>query len=268
MYSYIRDKMRRSDLQFTDMRLLLLFLAPLAAEGSILGAIHKVLAYYGHQDELSDNFIFGILLTQVKRFEDSLKLLRKPDLKLNSPKRPSYVLETNLIHGSPGITNATHCLLEAMVRTQISNFCLIQMADIEARGYTLSHQAIFYSIASSLLTFPIVEELIKQRCQKMLSEVNYAWDNDMPYTLQDLIVEEVGVCGMNNYQEFLTEPMLNFILSLQRQEGCFAVFRDGQLDKCHEHLSAVSMFALSMFLYKQNENQNITQDYYLLDEMN
>ncbi|CAH1395914.1 unnamed protein product [Nezara viridula] len=284
--------MRRSR-QLADMRLLLLFLVPLVAEGSILGAIHSLLNY-NEKHEPSEDFLFGAILAKgqlsatkvvnkdiandieilkeiidrifekngrfyinkdsVGRVEESMKILKKDGVeRLRTEGDLPYDLEYNFQYGTPSMFNSTVCITEAFLANKITDFCLSQMTDESARGYTLSHQVLYFSLAASMSPLPFTRDLLDKRCARVLTEVTSALRNGLPVKFRDLFVEEVAVCGLSNYSEFLTKPVLDFILSLQHPNGCFSLA--GPLDKCNEHLSAVSMLALTNFLYAHSQGK-------------
>ncbi|CAH1395911.1 unnamed protein product [Nezara viridula] len=275
------------------MRLLLLFLVPIVAEGSILGAIHSLLNY-NEGNEASDDFLFGAILAKGqlsatklvnKDIENDIEILKhkidkiidkngrfyinrnseervatsmkklKKDVLL--PLKPEdylpYDLQYNFLYGTPSMFNSTVCITEALLGDRITDFCLSQMTDESARGYTLSHQVLYFSLAAAMSPLPFTRDLLDKRCGRVLTEVNTILKNGMPLKLRDLFVEDVAVCGLSNYPEFLTNRVLDFILSLQHSSGCFSP--GGPLKNCDEHLSAVSMLALTNFLYSHSEGK-------------
>ncbi|XP_014262383.1 UPF0764 protein C16orf89 homolog [Cimex lectularius] len=163
-----------------------------------------------------------------------------------------YSVNEYLEYGSPSRSDSDMCLLGMLIDGEFKTECETIEKDPNAKGYTLIHQAIYFTLKSYLDEKEIQSsrEIVHSLCERILTENRQIMKNGFPLKLQDLFVEQVAVCGLNQYREFLTDSTLRMILSLQTSRGCFAM-REKQKHlqvNCQTHLSAVCSAALSNFL--------------------
>ncbi|KAF6202010.1 hypothetical protein GE061_004406 [Apolygus lucorum] len=180
-------------------------------------------------------------------------LMKKPLVKsLPLPSVPApYELENGLEEGSPTRAESDTCLLGLLIDGIVAEGCETLERDPHARGYTLLHQGIYFTIKSHLkLEEVTAQEEIRRICARMLGENRQIRRMGFPSTLQDLFVEQVAVCGVNKFSEFLTDGTVRMIQSLQTSRGCFSMIEKGSRlsIECYNHLSSVAAAAIATFL--------------------
>ncbi|BES98525.1 chromosome 16 open reading frame 89 [Nesidiocoris tenuis] len=180
-------------------------------------------------------------------------MMKKPQIKslpLPTVQAP-YELENGLEEGSPTRAESDTCLLGLLIDGIVADGCETLERDSKARGYTLLHQGIYFTIKAHLKFDEVTaQEEIRRICAQMLAENRQIRRMGFPTTLQDLFVEQVAVCGVNKFGEFLTDGTVRMIQSLQTSRGCFALIEKGKrlsID-CYNHLSSVAAAAIATFL--------------------
>ncbi|XP_046844708.1 UPF0764 protein C16orf89 homolog [Xenia sp. Carnegie-2017] len=134
-----------------------------------------------------------------------------------SDKCMSEVIGTNL--------NNTKCT--------VTKDCMKMMTNKNFIDYGPTHQVLFltlaiifrcetkYSPVLKQLSGYDVHGLIQNRCGRVMSEMLRLERLGIPVGSRDLYIEQVMVCGMHGFAEFLTFKRLYNVLSWQRKVGCF-----------------------------------------------
>ncbi|PNF17310.1 hypothetical protein B7P43_G04993 [Cryptotermes secundus] len=145
-----------------------------------------------------------------------------------------------LLSGRPNETESDSCI-SLLIHPQLcgtSPSCWNIMAnkDEEIHGYSLTHRLLYLQIARQLgcggrVEFADSEAAIRSLCSDILVELKRIVELQVPAGFWDLFLEEVSLCGMEGFAEFLNPLFIDWILPLQTPAGCFADrVQDGWLD--------------------------------------
>lgn len=86
----------------------------------------------------------------MKRVARGIVGLKQEERSLSQHRNLEYSLEENLLAGAPTPKESTLCILEAILDDRVSGSCYDQETDSRAKGYTLSHQAIYFLLSSAV----------------------------------------------------------------------------------------------------------------------
>lgn len=185
----------------------------------------------------------------------TLGKLRSPS-EQNHTSRGSYGNKHNLtrkqkmfllLTGRPNESQSDYCigLLASPERCGTSPTCWDIMAnkDEEVHGYCLTHRLLYLQVARQLgcgnhVEFSGIEKSIRNFCSDILVEMYHIIDLGVPAGFRDLFIEQVSLCGIEGFAEFLNPLYLDWVLSLQAPTGCFAeVANEGWLDGSKKPIS-------------------------------
>ncbi|XP_021935604.1 uncharacterized protein LOC110837606 isoform X2 [Zootermopsis nevadensis] len=145
-----------------------------------------------------------------------------------------------LLSGRPNEMQSDHCisLLVSPKLCGTSPTCwdIMTSKDEETHGYSLTHRLLYLQIARQLgcgnrAEFADTDASIRNLCSDILVELYRIIELKVPVGFRDLFLEQIGLCGMEGFAEFLNPVYMNWILPLQTPSGCFAdKIRHGWLD--------------------------------------
>ncbi|XP_055507876.1 UPF0764 protein C16orf89 homolog [Leucoraja erinacea] len=170
--------------------------------------------------------------------------------------------------------------------------CRKMMTTVNCADYSLSHQLLYLIIAEIKDCTDIVklgkavsiQHLKKVYCTNMMKINLEIEDEDFPLHRRDLFMENIMLCGMIGYSDFIKTQWLEAILSWQNPTGCYLridlgrsvqptekernaftkhkrVKRRDRLmsDNCTSHLTGIAAGALGVFLRFYGISQNVRE---------
>lgn len=118
---------------------------------------------------------------------------------------------------------------------QVSDECWRLISSEGARGYTLTHQALFLQLGEVQGCTQVLlkrleesnidgglEQIYNRICSDMYPEMTAMEEKGQSSMHRDLYMEQAMVCGSIGYKDFLSQGRLKQILSWQRKDGCFS----------------------------------------------
>ncbi|XP_015769316.1 PREDICTED: UPF0764 protein C16orf89-like [Acropora digitifera] len=118
---------------------------------------------------------------------------------------------------------------------QVSDECWRLISSEGARGYTLTHQALFLQLGEVQGCTQVLlkrleesniegglEQIYNRICSDMYPEMTAMEQKGQSSMHRDLYMEQAMVCGSIGYRDFLSQGRLKQILSWQRKDGCFS----------------------------------------------
>ncbi|CAL1686183.1 unnamed protein product [Lasius platythorax] len=180
-------------------------------------------------------------------------------------------------HGWPNETESDQCLFK-ITHSALNEECQIPQAcaeglmrDDDVTGYPLTHRLLMIQIAKRFgcretASLPF-SYLVPAFCARIFQNlVNLeAWN--FPSTGKDLMIEQILLCGMEGYYEFLDKRYEDLILNWPHQSGCFNLQgfpeehkmtrRSSSLTDfgCHNHITGLAAASLSLFIRENIENE-------------
>ncbi|XP_014482297.1 PREDICTED: UPF0764 protein C16orf89 homolog [Dinoponera quadriceps] len=198
-------------------------------------------------------------------------------VRFNSSRPLSHLeIVESIWHGTPNETESDRCLMRIVHsnlngRCQIPDICIqILTRDDNPMGYPLTHRLLIVQIAKALgcreNKLTPFSYLVSEYCAKILQHLVdlEAWN--FPSMAADLATEQIILCGMEGYYEFVDKHYENLILSWPHQSGCFSAFRfseERQITRrsssvidfgCDSHATALGAASLAIFIRKSVEN--------------
>ncbi|XP_072743606.1 UPF0764 protein C16orf89 homolog [Anoplolepis gracilipes] len=195
-----------------------------------------------------------------------------PNKKLNY----SQVVES-IQHGWPNETESDQCLFK-ITRSTLNEECQIPQTCVEAvirdddvTGYPLTHRLLMIQTAKRFgcretVLLPL-SYLLPAFCARIFQDlVNLeAWN--FPDRGRDLMIEQILLCGMEGYYEFLDKRYEDLILSWPHRSGCFNLQgfpKEHKMTRrsssstdfgCHNHITGLAVASLSLFIRENIENE-------------
>lgn len=136
------------------------------------------------------------------------------------------------------------------------------MTTVNCADYSLSHQLLYLIIAEiknctdivKLRKAVSIQHLKKVYCTNMMKINLEIEDEDFPLHRRDLFMENIMLCGMIGYSDFIKTQWLEAILSWQNPTGCYL-----RIDNCTSHLTGIAAGALGVFLRFYGISQNVRE---------
>ncbi|GBP27768.1 hypothetical protein EVAR_94170_1 [Eumeta japonica] len=127
-----------------------------------------------------------------------------------------------------------------MTRCRIREDCYEAISDGTGDGYALTHRLLIILVGHFGRNCYIFsknrdENLIQDMCAWAFKEAQYIAEEG--YLLRDLMMEQISLCTLNGYSEFMQHDWFSKFSELQSAAGCFAEDLDGD---CREHPTAVA----------------------------
>ncbi|KAH0560524.1 UPF0764 protein C16orf89 homolog isoform X2 [Cotesia glomerata] len=154
---------------------------------------------------------------------------------------------------------------------RISNICMDMLLRKDgSRGYPLTHRVLYVQTAKALQCTENyranLTDLTENYCRDIFNDLIELEFNGFPSMSQDLIMEQIFLCGMEGFLEFANEHYGNLIIRWQNSHGCFSSFNShtvrsrskretNPLDYgCDSHATGVAAAALSVLIREFIEN--------------
>ncbi|XP_012063458.1 PREDICTED: UPF0764 protein C16orf89 homolog [Atta cephalotes] len=181
-------------------------------------------------------------------------------------------------HGTPTETESDQCLIEIM-RSSLKEECEIPVACVatlikedDTTGYPLTHRLLIVQVAKVLGCKEVIDKtaslssLVSTYCTRIFQNlINLeAWN--FPNVTRDLMLEQVVLCGMEGYYEFVDKHYEDIILSWSHWSGCFGVIElsnEHQITRrsssiidfgCDNHTTSLAAASLAVFIRENIEN--------------
>ncbi|CAI9738423.1 Hypothetical predicted protein [Octopus vulgaris] len=194
-------------------------------------------------EDISDKSIQYVAHNDPPYFKKIGQLLKKRFWEINHRTR-----DLNMDLVAPFHTNEEHlreeasdnCIAEffgtrvgATRSCDISDQCWTSMTGPGYIGYSLSHELFYLQIGQQFGCLkeleakaarhsqPSLDTLAEGFCSEMLLEANSFADNGLSPATNDLFMEQIGLCGMQGYHQFMKPDWLEHILSWQSPNGCY-----------------------------------------------
>ncbi|XP_011881016.1 PREDICTED: UPF0764 protein C16orf89 homolog isoform X2 [Vollenhovia emeryi] len=185
---------------------------------------------------------------------------------------------SSIWHGAPNEPEGDKCIT-AILSSSLKGKCEIPATCIailkkkdDIVGYPLTHRLLIVQIARAMECEQVktasLLPWIPVYCAKVLQDlVNLeAWG--FPITAQDLMLEQIVLCGMEGYCEFVDKHYEDIILTWPHQSGCFGIhsFRFANGHKvtrressrtdfgCTNHMTGLGAGTLALFIRENIEN--------------
>nr|XP_022916752.1 UPF0764 protein C16orf89 homolog [Onthophagus taurus] len=148
-------------------------------------------------------------------------------------------------------------------------------------GYGITHSLLFLQIARSRmceLNGINVKRNIKKFCSYILWEMQENVGYGFLGSLDDLLLEQITLCGYEGYKNFITSEIIDYVLSIQKPSGCFGVDSGNKItkkttrlkresnllpDNCIDHTTGLGVSTLTSILrYLLYKLLNNECDYY------
>ncbi|GBP27769.1 UPF0764 protein C16orf89 [Eumeta japonica] len=132
-----------------------------------------------------------------------------------------------------------------LTKCQIHEECYEVILSGTSVGYALTHRLMIILAAHFgrncyIFSRSRDEVLIREMCAWTLKEAQYIAEHG--YKLRDLMMEQISLCALNGYSEFLQHVWFSKFLELQSTTGCFAEEDNGD---CKEHATAAAVSSIS-----------------------
>ncbi|GBP27771.1 UPF0764 protein C16orf89 homolog [Eumeta japonica] len=130
-------------------------------------------------------------------------------------------------------------------RCKIHNDCYGIVLNGTNYGFSFTHRLLFIVAAHFgrncyIFSRSRDEVLIQEMCAWTLKEAQYIAEHG--YKLRDLMMEQIALCTLNGYTEFIQPTWLSKFMELQSDAGCFGVLGRAH---CHEHVTGVAAASLA-----------------------
>ncbi|XP_063978229.1 UPF0764 protein C16orf89 homolog [Diachasmimorpha longicaudata] len=234
------------------------------------------------------DLVFSKVLTKVNLWirpiywkRDSLRSKTSP-----TPNLTEFIID-NVIHaGAPNENESDYCLLLLIKEylngksCQLANECAEMITkDDYSRGYAMTHRLLIIQVANALNchqhSWMNIDHLIEKFCQNVYQDLLDIEASGFPGAGLDLAIEQIFLCGMEGYSEFVTSHYKNLLLDLRNPLGCYSArgfqrknyYRSKRSSNpmdygCDNHTSGVAAAALSLLLRECIENHQ----FYIDDE--
>ncbi|PSN37929.1 hypothetical protein C0J52_12237 [Blattella germanica] len=155
--------------------------------------------------------------------------LRKPSNGWKHYQKSSHLSQLNksdlLMMGTPKELESDECIAE-LVNTTVCNMsekCKdIMTNNEEVHGYPLTHRLLYFQLGCSENSkFVDVEKQIIGLCSAILKENMNIAKMGIPAAFRDLFLEQISLCGMEGFAEFLNPYYIDWVIHLQTPDGCF-----------------------------------------------
>ncbi|XP_015127886.1 UPF0764 protein C16orf89 homolog [Diachasma alloeum] len=216
--------------------------------------------------------IFSKVLTNVDLWIRPISWKHVSSLPMTSPNPNLSDLTINdVIHaGAPKENESDYCLLLLINQSlsgkscQLSNECIeMMMKEDGSRGYAMTHRLLIIQVANALTCdqHPSMDSkpLIEEFCRNIYQDLLDLEASGFPGVGVDLAIEQIFLCGMEGYSEFVTSHYKNLLLGLPNFLGCYSArgypryYRTKRSSNpmdygCDNHTSGVAAAALSLLL--------------------
>ncbi|RZF47950.1 hypothetical protein LSTR_LSTR008754 [Laodelphax striatellus] len=165
-----------------------------------------------------------------------------------------------LLGGHPNEFESNNCLIKLNKNCVLDRKCLEEEAESGNTGYSLTHQIIYWQnfrqMRCSKEYDGLVKSIIKEKCRRVYAQqVHLTKHYNIDKNILDLFTEQVAVCGMEGFGEFLTEENRQIIIDNQMMCGCYNFSVNSSSSEAPQtscmydaHLTSVAALALTVHL--------------------
>ncbi|XP_037025324.1 UPF0764 protein C16orf89 homolog isoform X2 [Bradysia coprophila] len=129
------------------------------------------------------------------------------------------------------------CIFGTFEHCDIPDYCIEFLWREPHSGYLLTHQILFHYMIvqnncfsggkrifyeSQKLVHP--KKFLETMCRRVLTEANLIVSLNYPYSHQDLFVEQILVCSLAGFNDFLTRDWTNVILGWSSDDGLLGCY--------------------------------------------
>ncbi|XP_074094457.1 UPF0764 protein C16orf89 homolog [Cotesia typhae] len=196
---------------------------------------------------------------------------------LNSSFQSNFTLSEDqsislIMKGTPQEAESDYCLAElSQDNCHISNICMDMLLRKDgSRGYPLTHRLLYVKTARALQCTENyranLTDLTENYCRDIFNDLIELEFNGFPSISRDLIMEQISLCGMEGFLEFVNEHYGNLIIRWQNSHGCFSALNSHTVRSrskratslldygCDSHATGVAAAALSVLIREFIEN--------------
>ncbi|XP_037890827.1 uncharacterized protein LOC119638236 [Glossina fuscipes] len=154
--------------------------------------------------------------------------------------------------GYPNDTMSDQCLAHIVTLNddcKLSDECLsIITSDLPTYGYRRVHQILIlyvflHHMCSNISAAPLAYEILaSQQCTQVQREQNVLHHLGLPDTYRDLYLEQLVVCGLFGYVEFINWHNVVSVSNWPQEDECLCLFVDGErlIDcNCNNHINSL-----------------------------
>ncbi|GBL85007.1 UPF0764 protein C16orf89 [Araneus ventricosus] len=105
----------------------------------------------------------------------------------------------------------------------ISSRCLKAETRAKQRGWTLTHQVLYWELLEQWQCVNHVPLSLRDRlCSNVMRDAKITEQANFPRAHHDIFLEQIGLCGIWGYKDFNKPEWLQKILEWQEPSGCYA----------------------------------------------
>ncbi|KAJ9577618.1 hypothetical protein L9F63_005805 [Diploptera punctata] len=151
----------------------------------------------------------------------------------------------------------------------------------QVHGYPLTHRLLYYLFVKRLgcekfTKFGNLQKKIEDLCSDILEEMYYLIELGIPPIFRDLFLEQISLCGIEGFAEFLNPYIIEWAIQQQLPNGCFTDNKekimlehqnrikreDGLLDEgCTMHITGMAAIYLSINIRAIVEYWSVQNEY-------
>ncbi|XP_034940471.1 UPF0764 protein C16orf89 homolog isoform X2 [Chelonus insularis] len=194
----------------------------------------------------------------------------KPREKITIPEYETLEL---IFHGTPKERESDYCL-GMLVKNdcELLDTCTeILLKKDGSRGYPLTHRLLMIQVAKARQckrpSYVNFSTLIEEYCEQIFKDLIDLDSSNFPSISRDLAMEQITLCGMEGYLDFVDNYYIDLVMSWRSPYGCFSAFKPNQRSRyrtkkstslmdhgCDSHASGVAAAALGLFIRAYIEN--------------
>ncbi|KAK0168163.1 hypothetical protein PV327_001991 [Microctonus hyperodae] len=192
----------------------------------------------------------------------------------SSPHLTVMKVISSIFSGTPQAYESDYCLRQLVNdNCEIPDTCVdMLIRNDNSRGYPLAHRLLFVktALAVNCKENPRtnLSNLIEDYCREIFQNLIDLENFNFPSISQDLAMEQIVLCGMEGYLEFINGHYADLITSWRNQYGCYSALNINQrkgkvrykkstnpMDYgCDSHACGVAAAALSLLIRGYVEN--------------
>ncbi|XP_008214331.2 UPF0764 protein C16orf89 homolog [Nasonia vitripennis] len=203
-----------------------------------------------------------------KKLDLTDKPLPNPDLTVDETVE-------SMFRGHPQEAESDYCFINLVNHCEFPNECrdLIVHNDNATTGYPLTHRLLMIQLMNALECETKITQftpyLVYEFCSLILQDLVNLEAMEFPHVGKDLALEQIFLCGLEGYLDFLNEHYEQLLLDWQHPSGCYSgighsvnynwaktrVRRSGGFTDfgCVNHATGLGAAALALFIRKDIE---------------
>ncbi|XP_045478405.1 uncharacterized protein LOC123683423 isoform X1 [Harmonia axyridis] len=136
------------------------------------------------------------------------------------------------------------------------------LTNYEGIGYETTHRLLFLQIMRMWQLYPKSQKIhIESLCRHIYLQAKATRGRTFFF---DLFLEQIFLCGVEGYKEFLNVKWLDMILDNQLEQGCFPVFTRGTNlnssvhdEECSDHATGLASAVLALHIHFKWKNESV-----------